>query len=131
MPGVSATVLFDADCGFCRWSTDKIRRWDRRRSLRFVALQSPEAAKLLSGLEPAARLESWHLVDPPGEVRSGGAAVSPLLRLLPLGRPLAWVFEQAPGLTDHAYAAVARHRDRLGRIVGERACRVDPSSSKT
>jgi predicted DCC family thiol-disulfide oxidoreductase YuxK len=127
---VATTVLFDADCGFCRWSTNKIRSWDRRRHLRFVPLQSAEAEKLLSGIDPDRRSTSWHLVDMDGRLHSAGAAVAPLLRQLPFGRALAWVSERAPGLTDRAYEAVARHRDRWGRIVGERACRVDPSSSK-
>jgi predicted DCC family thiol-disulfide oxidoreductase YuxK len=127
---VATTVLFDAGCGFCRWSTNKIRSWDRRKHLRFVPLQSDEANELLAGVDPERRSTSWHLVDASGRVYSAGAAVSPLLRQLPLGRAPAWVVERAPGLADRAYEAVARNRDRLGRIVGERACRVDPSSSK-
>jgi predicted DCC family thiol-disulfide oxidoreductase YuxK len=127
----ATTVLFDGDCGFCRWSTDKIRAWDRHGNLRFVALQSPEAAELLSAVDPTLRFATWHTVDADGRVRSGGSAVSTVLRLVPFGRPLARLADLAPGLTDRAYAIVARNRDRLGRIVGERACRVDPSSTKT
>ena len=128
---VRATVLFDADCGFCRWSANKIREWDRRGHLRFVALQSSEAAELLPALDPRQRLASWHVVDDVGRVWSGGAAVSPLLRRLPFGRAFARLADLAPGLTERAYSIVARHRDRLGQIVGERACRVDPSSTKS
>jgi predicted DCC family thiol-disulfide oxidoreductase YuxK len=127
----ATTVLFDADCGFCRWSANRIRVWDRRGHLRFVALQSAEAAELLRALDPSRRFASWHVVDDLGRVWSGGAAVSPLLGLLPFGRPFAWFAELAPGLTERAYSIVADHRDRLGRIVGERACGVDPSSTKT
>jgi predicted DCC family thiol-disulfide oxidoreductase YuxK len=127
----ATTVLFDADCGFCRWSASKIRAWDRRGHLRFVALQSSEAGELLRTLDPSERLASWHVVGDAGRVWSGGAAVSPLLRLLPFGRPFAGLADLAPGLTDSAYSIVARHRDRLGRIVGERACQVDPSATKT
>jgi predicted DCC family thiol-disulfide oxidoreductase YuxK len=127
---VHAIVLFDADCGFCRWSTNKIRTWDRHGNLSFVALQSSEAADLLQGADPILRLATWHVVEADGTVRSGGSAVSTVLRLLPLGRPLARLADLAPGLTDRAYAAVARNRDRLGRIVGEKACRVDPTSTR-
>jgi predicted DCC family thiol-disulfide oxidoreductase YuxK len=127
----TTTVLFDTDCGFCRWSASKIRAWDRRGHLRFVALQSAETAELLPALDPSLRLASWHVVDDVGRVWSGGAAVSPLLRLLPFGKPFARFADLAPSLTERAYSIVARHRDRLGRIVGERACRVDPSSTKT
>jgi predicted DCC family thiol-disulfide oxidoreductase YuxK len=127
----TATVLFDADCGFCRWSATKIRAWDGHDNLGFVALQSAEAAELLRALDPSRRFASWHVVDGLGRVWSGGAALSPLLRLLPFGRPFAWFAELAPGLTERGYSIVADHRDRLGRIVGERACGVDPSSTKT
>ena len=34
------TVLYDEDCGFCRWSADKLRRWDTRGRLTFAAIQS-------------------------------------------------------------------------------------------
>jgi predicted DCC family thiol-disulfide oxidoreductase YuxK len=127
----ATTVLYDADCGFCRWSANVIRAWDRHGNLRFVALQSAEAARLLAGLDASARFASWHAVDAHGRVRSGGAAVSPVLRLLPFGRPLARLADLAPGFTDRAYDLVARHRDRLGRIVGEKACRVDPGSTRS
>ena len=56
---------------------------DRRRALRPVAIQSAEGAALLAGLDEARRMASWHLVDPEGRRTSAGAAVAPLLRLLP------------------------------------------------
>src|SRR3954454_23055030 len=121
-----AALLFDADCGFCRWATARLLRWDRAGSLRPVALQSAEGeAPLASGPEEL-RASSWHLVTD-GRVRSAGRAVSPLLRLLPHGRPLAALAETSPAATDAAYRWVARHRRLLGRIVGQKACSVMPS----
>ncbi len=55
-------ILFDNDCGFCRWSLSKILAWDRHRRLRPVALQSPEADDLLEGMDPEPKLASWHIV---------------------------------------------------------------------
>ena len=127
----ATTVLFDADCGFCRWSTDKIRAWDRHGNLRFVALQSAEATALLSEVDPGLRFASWHVVDVDGRVRSGGSAVSTVFDLVPFGWPLARLADFAPRLTERAYAVVARNRDRLGRIIGEKACGVDPSTTGT
>jgi predicted DCC family thiol-disulfide oxidoreductase YuxK len=123
----SATLLYDSDCGFCRWSVDKILAWDRRARLRPVALQDPEANRLLGPMDADTKMASWHLVTADGRVLSGGAAASPLFRLLPGGRPLAALLSMFPGVTDRAYRMVARNRDRLGRMVGESACRVDPS----
>jgi predicted DCC family thiol-disulfide oxidoreductase YuxK len=120
-----ATILFDAGCGLCRWSAERLRRWDGAGRLRFVALGSPEADDLVRELDPGERWASWHLVGD-GGVRSGGAAVAPLLRLLPGGRPLAGIAERFPRETDRAYRWVAEHRDAIGRLLGRRACAVDP-----
>jgi predicted DCC family thiol-disulfide oxidoreductase YuxK len=111
-------VLYDADCGFCTWAMAKVLAWDRRRKLRPVALQDPDADILLRGMEPERRMASWHLVDPDGAVYSAGAAFAPLLRLLPGGRAASALVEAAPSLTAAAYGAVARRRSTFGRLVG-------------
>jgi predicted DCC family thiol-disulfide oxidoreductase YuxK len=123
----TAVLLYDSDCGFCRWSADKILAWDRRDRLRPLALQDPETATLLPGMSEEARMASWHLVTPKNQVYSGAAAAPPLLRLLPGGRPLAALLALSPSLTDRAYRLVARNRDRFGRLIGQTACGVDPS----
>jgi predicted DCC family thiol-disulfide oxidoreductase YuxK len=112
-----SALLYDSDCGFCKWSLDKVLAWDRRRRLRPVAIQSPEGERLLAGMTGEERLASWHLVLPSGEVRSGGAAAEPLARLLPGGRPLAAAFAAFPGATDRGYRWVADHRSALARLV--------------
>ena len=98
-----AVLLYDRDCGLCRAATGLVLAWDRRRALRPVAIQDPEAESLLSGTAPERRLDSWHLVpdshDRPDvrpctpsdgrepesgfhRVFSAGSALAPLLRLL-------------------------------------------------
>jgi predicted DCC family thiol-disulfide oxidoreductase YuxK len=115
--GRAATVLYDEDCGFCRWSLDKILAWDRNGLLRSVPIQSEEGAQLLADVPGELWLESWHLVEPSGEVRSGGAAAAPLVDRLPGGRPLAYLFRRFPRPTDRAYRLVARNRDRMARVL--------------
>jgi predicted DCC family thiol-disulfide oxidoreductase YuxK len=122
----SAILLYDSDCGFCRWSVDKVLAWDRRGRVRSMELQDPEADSLLGGMDQDVRMASWHLVTPDGRVYSAGAAAPPLLRLLPGGKPLAAVLAAFPGVTNRAYRTVARNRDRFGRLVGQTACAVDP-----
>lgn len=121
-----AVVLYDADCGFCRWSVSNILAWDRRGRLRAVPLRSAEADELLP-MDRERQMSSWHLLVH-GRVRSGGDAVAPLARLLPAGAPIAILAELAPGLTDRAYRFVAARRERLGRALGEKACSVDPAA---
>jgi predicted DCC family thiol-disulfide oxidoreductase YuxK len=110
-------VLYDADCGFCKWSLDKILAWDRRHRLRPVPIQSEEGDRLLAGVDTGKRLDSWHLVDDDGCLYSAGAAAPPLARALPGGRPLAAAFQAFPGATERAYAYVAAHRDRWARLL--------------
>ena len=86
-----------------------------------VALQTPEAEGLTPGMEPAARMASWHLVGPAGRCYSGGAAAAPLLGLLPGARPLARLAAALPGPTASAYRLIARRRAWLGRRVTARA----------
>jgi predicted DCC family thiol-disulfide oxidoreductase YuxK len=120
-------VLYDQDCGFCRWAMGKLLAWDRRGRLRAVALQAHEVDELLPGLDRHQQMASWHLLTPDGRVRSAGRAVAPLLRLLPGGRPLAVVAESFPRTTDRLYDWISRHRERLGSLLGARRCAVQPS----
>ena len=119
--GVSAedrwVVLYDADCGLCNWLLAGLLRWDREVRLRPIALQRPEADGLLPDLAPAEGMASWHLISPTGARRSGGAAVPPLLRLLPQGRIPAAAFARFPRLTERGYRWVAEHRSQLSRWV--------------
>jgi len=119
-PG-SCVVLYDRDCGFCRWSLDKILAWDRRRRLTPVAIQSEEGQSLLAAIPADRRLDSWHLWSD-GELRSGGAAAPWLFAALPGGRPLAAGFRRFPAATDRAYRWVADHRSLLARLL-----RIDPA----
>jgi predicted DCC family thiol-disulfide oxidoreductase YuxK len=109
-------VLYDRDCGFCKWALNKILVWDRRRRLRPVAIQSEEGNHLLAAIAPERRLESWHLVTD-GEVRSAGAAAPQLFEALPGGRPLAALLRAFPRLTERAYRWVAEHRVLLARLL--------------
>ena len=117
MTGSRWIVLYDEDCGFCRWSLDKLLAWDRRHALRSVSIQSAQGHELLADIPEERHLDSFHLVSPDGSVRSAGAAMGPLAQLLPGGRPLAAVFRAFPRLTERAYRVVANNRNRLARLL--------------
>jgi predicted DCC family thiol-disulfide oxidoreductase YuxK len=125
----SAVLLYDADCGFCRWAIDRLLAWDRDKRLRVVPLQDAEAELLLPGIDVETKMGSWHLVMD-GQVYSGGAVAPPLLRLLPGGRPLAAVTAAFPGTTERTYRWVSSHKDRFGRMAGAR-CEVDPTRRRS
>jgi predicted DCC family thiol-disulfide oxidoreductase YuxK len=131
-------LYYDHDCGFCRWTLAWVLRWDRRRRLRPIAIESPEGDRELGDLGEA-RLESWHLVRD-GERWSGGQALAPLLEELPGGRLLGAAARRLEWLLVPAYRWVAEHRDRLAKLVpassrrradslvGERAARLDANA---
>jgi predicted DCC family thiol-disulfide oxidoreductase YuxK len=108
-------ILYDPDCGFCRVCVALLLSWDRRRTLRPVALGSEEADTVLAGMPENERMASWHLVTPDGAVRSAGTAFSPLLRLLPGGAPLAGLADRFPRPAERGYRWVADHRTLFGR----------------
>lgn len=141
-----ATVIYDADCGFCRFSLALLLAWGERLggaersppsppqspvrwggwaargTLRPLPLGSPEADELLADLSTEEREASWHLIIE-GRRHSAGAALAPALRLVPGGRFPAAAFAHFPSATEGAYRWVADHRGLLGRFVPARARR--------
>lgn len=122
-------VLYDADCGFCRWSADRLKRWDSRGALTFASIQSTNGQELLHAIPERARLDAMHAVTGDGRVWSGGEAVRVLLEALPGGSVAATIAGAFPEASDHAYRFVARHREWLGAWLGQDACDVDPSGT--
>ena len=116
MSGERYTLLYDAECGFCRRSLGWVLRWDRHNRLAPLALQDPRAAELLDGMSEGERMDSWHLVSPAGESWSAGAAAPPLLRLLPGGGLPARLLAAFPRATERTYRFIARNRGTLGRL---------------
>ena len=115
-------LIYDRDCGFCRWCLGKVLAWDRRRAVRPVALGTEEANGLLGDMPRADQFSSWHLVDDEG-VHSAGAGFPPLLRLLPGGRPFAAVAARFPGATERGYRFVSGNRSLWGKVVTDGAKR--------
>ena len=115
-------VLYDADCGFCRFCLALLLSWDRRERLRPVALGGAEADFLLGDMPLKERDQSWHVVIG-GVVHSAGDAFPPLLRLLPAGRPPAALAARFRRPTARGYRLVAGHRSQLGRLLPRSARR--------
>ncbi|MGH2980924.1 MAG: thiol-disulfide oxidoreductase DCC family protein [Solirubrobacterales bacterium] len=116
-------VLYDSDCGFCRWALARLLAWDRRRVIRPVAIGSAEGTRLLADLAPQKRDASWHFIDRDGSRTSAGAAASPMLRHLPGGRLPARLLARFPAATERLYGAIARHRGALGALLTDGAVR--------
>lgn len=116
-------VLYDADCGFCRWAMAWAMRRDRRQVLAPVPIQSPLGFELLVDVDPANRLRFAHVVREDGERHSGGAAAADVLGALPLTRVLGQLAHKMPRITASLYGVVAVRRKSFGRLVGRGARR--------
>jgi predicted DCC family thiol-disulfide oxidoreductase YuxK len=116
-PDTRWTILYDADCGFCRTALAVILSADRDRRLRPLALGTAEADQLLADLTLEQRNASWHLVSPAGHRQSAGAAAPPLLRLLPGGALPATALAKAPVMTERAYRWVADRRSTFSHAL--------------
>jgi predicted DCC family thiol-disulfide oxidoreductase YuxK len=116
-------ILYDPDCGFCRVCVAGFLCWDRHGRLRPVALGTEEANSLLAGMPEDERMISWHLALPGRPVQSAGAAFPALFRLLPGGRPFAWLCERLPRVCERGYRLAADHRSLLGRTLPSAARR--------
>jgi predicted DCC family thiol-disulfide oxidoreductase YuxK len=117
---VALPVLYDADCGFCRWTLALLLEHDPGARLRPVTLDSPEGAVLLAALSDDERMRSAHVVTADGRVWTGGAAVAPILDELGHPRCAAAARLARPALRA-GYRAVAASRGILGRLVGDEA----------
>ena len=115
----AATVLYDRDCGFCRWTLAQLLRWDRDRRLRPLPIQSEEGQRMLAGVPDEERLASWHLVTADGQVRSAERGFPGLFERLPAGAPVALLTGALPGVFGAGYRALVANRTRLGRRIGQ------------
>ena len=89
-PFAPLTVLFDAECPFCRWTVAHLRRWDRDGNLRIRPYQETNAQPVLADLlEGRALGRAIHVVDGAGRFATGGDAVLAVASLLPGGRTVA------------------------------------------
>lgn len=131
------TVLYDDDCGVCRETVERLRRWDREDRFEFMPLT--EAANsgrpILERLAAEGHLpDAIHVVDESsGRVVTGGHAALAIIDALPGG----WLFRPWAALpptavaADVVYRVAARHRDRLAWLMGLRdevSCPVRPES---
>ena len=110
----STVLVYDGECGFCRWGMHMVRRLDRRHVFGFCPFGHPEAESLLSRLPAERRYSSYHALRD-GVLHSATHAARVTLEGLPLGR-LAVVFQ-----LHRFYPLIARNRALLGRFVPRRS----------
>lgn len=121
------TLVWDGTCRTCRRLVDLLERWDTGRLVETVPSQNTSVHARFPWIPAAAYAEAVQLVGPEGDTWQGAEAIEQLLRVLPHGGKLAWVFDLplvGSGL-DRFYRWFARNRYRFG--CGEH-CQLQPQS---
>ncbi|MBA2763784.1 MAG: DUF393 domain-containing protein [Thermoleophilaceae bacterium] len=113
----SLILVYDADCGFCRWSVATLLDRDELGALEPMTIGEADSRGLLDSIDPADRARSAHVVMPDGQVLSGGSAVPALAARLPGAVPIRALARVAPRLVDVAYRTIAANRMRISRLV--------------
>jgi predicted DCC family thiol-disulfide oxidoreductase YuxK len=114
-------VLYDADCGFCRWAMAWAVGRDDRHVLVTVPIQSPLGCELLVEVPPSERLRAAHAIAADGSLYSGGAAAAQVLSVLAPTRALGHLATSLPRFTALLYGVTAARRATFGRLLPSQA----------
>ena len=114
-------VLYDEDCPFCRWTAERLRRWDRGRRLRLIPYDRVKQEPELSAAVRGERLGvTIHVVNADGRVARGGEAALAIVALLPGGDPVVRLVRAVPparAAVEFGYGLLNRFRGPLARVL--------------
>jgi predicted DCC family thiol-disulfide oxidoreductase YuxK len=125
-PGRRYTVIYDGHCKVCGKMVRMLTRWDRYHELEIIPSQAPGIRQRFPWIPPRAYVESVQVVrTSDGKTWQAAAALEALLKILPKGRLISWLFKIpfVRPLVDVFYRWFARNRYRFG--CGEH-CQVRP-----
>ncbi len=112
--GEKLVMLFDGHCRFCTQSAKKLARWFPG-SVKATSFQDDGVLDRFPGVSYDACMKRMHVVTPDGRVYAGAAAVSRILRQIPVLGLAFWLY-YLPGLrqlAELAYELVAKYRYKL------------------
>lgn len=116
----SLTILYDAGCGFCCRCRAWLESRDQIIPLRFIPLDSREAARRFGDLQRLRPGEQMLAISDAGEVWQGDAAWVMCLHALRDYRPLAEKFAHPlfRPFVKQAYRLVSSNRHQLSDLLG-------------
>lgn len=106
-------IFYDGDCGLCDWVVSFLVARDRKRRLRFAALQS-EVARVLLSPERIRDLDTVVMIDDRGTHIESSAVLRALVQIGHVWKLAGILFLVPRFLRDAAYRFVARRRARFG-----------------
>ncbi|HLY08640.1 MAG TPA: DCC1-like thiol-disulfide oxidoreductase family protein [Planctomycetota bacterium] len=119
----TVTVLYDGHCVLCLKSKEKLEHWRTAPRMSFLALQSPDARRLVPEMDEKHYQGSMHVVEE-GKIYSAHEGWYRLMTLAPL--PLGLLAALTPVFVARPmYAWVARNRFRwFGKVCEGGTCPV-------
>jgi predicted DCC family thiol-disulfide oxidoreductase YuxK len=111
------TVIYDGHCKVCGRMVKMLTKWDRNHELEIIPSQAPGIRERFPWIPPRAYVESVQVVQTSnGKTWQGAAALEQLLKILPKGRLISWLFRipLVRPLVDLFYRWFARNRYRFG-----------------
>lgn len=117
MPGERrATLVYDGDCGICRYWVDY---WKQQTGDHVVYRPYQEAAGDFPAIPRECFARAIQLIEPDGTIYAGAAATYRTLRHAPGRDAWWWMYERIPGFagaSEWGYAFLARRRGLLSRL---------------
>lgn len=110
------TVVYDGACRVCNRLVRLLDRWDARGLVEAVPYQNTTVLDRFPWIPAEEYAQAVQLVGPGGRTWQGAAAIEQLLKVLPRGGLLGWVFRVplVGGALDRFYRWFARNRYRFG-----------------
>ncbi|MBI5394908.1 MAG: DUF393 domain-containing protein [Verrucomicrobia bacterium] len=118
----TATLVYDADCDFCKASVAWVRAHALPGAIEFLPSQSPQRRERFPWLTDAHCNTAMQLILPDGRTFSGDRALPELLARTRRWRRVAWLARWLTtlGIAGPFYGWIARHRHQLSRTPPER-----------
>ena len=116
MPQAPATLVFDGDCGICRYW---VSYWQKLTGGHVVYRPYQEAAADFPKIPAAAFERAIQLIEPDGAIFAGAAATLRVLRYAPGRAAWWWCYAHLPGfalVSEWLYDFVSRRRGLLAHL---------------
>jgi predicted DCC family thiol-disulfide oxidoreductase YuxK len=116
-PGQRYAVIYDGHCKVCGRMVKMLRKWDRNHELEIIPSQASGIRERFPWIPPRAYVESIQVVrTTDGKTWQGARALEELLKALPKGRLISWLFRipLVRPVVDLFYRWFARNRYRFG-----------------
>lgn len=110
-------VIYDGHCKVCGRMVRMLTKWDRDHELQIIPSQAPGIRERFPWIPARAYVESVQVVQAgTGKTWQGAAALEQLLKILPRGRLISWLFRipLVRPLAELFYRWFARNRYRFG-----------------